>query len=143
VTEEPKTKRERPSFCNNYRAMADHGTCLAGVSYSAFDGGQWANRPCFLHGGKSKPNDALCDKLALPSEAGIAAYRQRFEVRTQQMAAIGPTIQQFRDANKGRSNRGTFPCLACGAGTLTLSISGYNGRVHGHCSTEGCVSWMQ
>jgi hypothetical protein len=38
---------------------------------------------------------------------------------------------------------GVMDCPVCGAGKLRYSRRGYNGHVHGRCSTEGCVAWME
>ena len=43
----------------------------------------------------------------------------------------------------GSGGGGQIPCPVCASGTLHYSIAGSNGHLHGHCSTEGCVSWMQ
>lgn len=51
-------------------------------------------------------------------------------------------IKPWRDAHKGKSAREVVECPAC-SGKLHLSISSYNGHVHGHCETEGCVSWVE
>ena len=39
---------------------------------------------------------------------------------------------------------GRIDCPACG-GVKTLSFrrAGYNGHIHAHCSTAGCVNWME
>lgn len=36
----------------------------------------------------------------------------------------------------------TVDCPCCG-GRLHLSQAAYNGHVHGHCETPGCVRWME
>ncbi|KAF0199011.1 MAG: hypothetical protein FD170_3939 [Bacteroidetes bacterium] len=39
-------------------------------------------------------------------------------------------------------NRGVIECPQCG-GQLRYARAKSNGHVHGHCKTEGCLSWMQ
>lgn len=41
------------------------------------------------------------------------------------------------------SGAGDMPCPVCNRGTLRYSRAGYNGHVHGKCSTDGCVAWME
>jgi len=64
------------------------------------------------------------------------------------MVAFSGNVLQWRKANKwDRKNpkgaTGKVPCEACGKGEIHLSMSAYNGHVHGQCTTEGCVSWME
>lgn len=65
-------------------------------------------------------------------------YEERMAVLSKVMAGIMP----WREANKGKSHMEVVECPAC-KGKLHLSISGYNGHVHGQCETENCVSWME
>lgn len=44
---------------------------------------------------------------------------------------------------KGRGGRGEMPCPKCKSGTLHYSVSGYNGHMHGRCSTPDCFVWME
>ena len=38
----------------------------------------------------------------------------------------------------------TMPCPICKKGTVSYVISDhYNGHIHAHCNTEGCVSFME
>jgi hypothetical protein len=38
---------------------------------------------------------------------------------------------------------GNIPCPVCNAGRLHFTRAGYNGHVHAHCTTGGCVAWME
>ena len=57
-----------------------------------------------------------------------------------QIVQVG--IADWRKAHKGKSASEVVECPACN-GKLHLSISSYNGHVHGKCETAGCVSWME
>ena len=41
------------------------------------------------------------------------------------------------------SGAGNIDCPVCKQGVLQYSRSGYNGHVHGICTTDGCVAWME
>jgi hypothetical protein len=41
------------------------------------------------------------------------------------------------------TGQGSMPCPVCKTGTLRYSRAAYNGHVHGRCSTDGCVAWME
>ena len=39
---------------------------------------------------------------------------------------------------------GSISCPICKDGIVNYIISDhYNGHIHGHCTKEGCVSWME
>lgn len=38
---------------------------------------------------------------------------------------------------------GIMKCPCCADGKLRYSRAAYNGHIHAHCSTDGCVSWME
>ncbi len=44
---------------------------------------------------------------------------------------------------KGKGGNGSLSCPKCKIGTISYSVSSYNGHIWGHCSTEGCVAWME
>lgn len=136
-------RRERPSFCTNYRGMDKNDTCHAGVPYSTFESVTWDHRPCFLKGGKPTDGAVTCQHLLLPTPEGLQAWRDRLDELRRKHEAIGPDVLAFRQANKRRSAQQTVPCKACGTGQLTMWIAGYNGHVGGRCSTKGCVAWQQ
>lgn len=41
------------------------------------------------------------------------------------------------------SGAGAMPCPVCKTGTLRYSRASYNGHVHGACTSEKCVRWME
>lgn len=76
--------------------------------------------------------------------AGMDATRKRFAEMDEYSEKIESCFRAIKE--KHGSKRGlqdSMPCPVCKTGTLRYSIAGINGHVHGHCSTENCVSWMQ
>lgn len=135
-------------WCIHYRGTSDGkgGTvtsCKKGVEYSTFRGTPFQKRPCFLTGkGESKPDSIPCEHLRRPTPYEIAADEASFEAHMNIMRTVMLAIKPWRQKHKGRSHSEVIECPAC-KGSLHLSISSYNGHVHGHCKTEGCVSWME
>ena len=37
---------------------------------------------------------------------------------------------------------GSIKCPICATGDLSYTVAG-NGHIHGQCSKDGCVSWME
>ena len=133
-------------WCIHYRGISDGrgGTvtsCEAGVEYSTF-AGNFHRQPCFLNKGQSKPDALPCEHLRRPTTKEINLHEIWLEERLNKMATVMTAILPWRQKHKGRSHAETIECPAC-KGQLRLSIAAYNGHVHGHCSTEGCVSWME
>lgn len=59
------------------------------------------------------------------------------------MYIVMPVVLKWRVNPKPQQDRrDVIECPKC-KGKLHLSQSSYNGHVHGHCTTEGCVSWME
>lgn len=130
-------------WCIHYRSPSEHDTCEAGVPCGNWKGTPMATQPCFLDSGKPRAGALPCSHLRLPTAEEIAAHdawvKERIERRGQVMLAIMP----WRKANKGRSATDIRDCPTGCGGKLHLSIAAYNGHVHGRCTTEGCVSWME
>ncbi len=135
----------RTIFCNHYRAMSEHKTCNAGVEYATFQGVSFENRPCFCRNGK-EPNSG-CSLAQFPTAEELAAEDAEIEQRCQE---IGKARQAIVAHLGGPWKKGTpgaigrIDCPVCdGKQSLRFSRAGYNGHIHAHCSTEGCVSWME
>ncbi len=126
-------------WCINYIRISQSDACEAGVKYSTFDGVM----PCFLNkDGTSKPGSVSCVHLRRPTPEEIALHEQWGDKRMDMLRTIMKGIQPWRKAHKDRSASEIVECPAC-KGRLHLSISGYNGHVHGQCETADCVSWME
>lgn len=130
-------------WCIHFRNASRHDTCEAGVAYDSFPQPRFATQPCFLtKTGESKPGAAACPSLRRPTPEEIAAHEVWVEARFGLLTKVMTGIRPWREAHKGKSAAEIVECPAC-KGRLRLSISAYNGHVHGHCETEGCVSWME
>lgn len=122
-----------------YFTGIQHGECKAGVNYRALVGGPnlgWATRiPC------TNIDGVPCEKKRLTTreeaEAEVKASDASF-------ARVATCLKAIREKHgKARGLGGEMPCPTKCGGTLRYSISGYNGHIHGQCSTRGCASWMQ
>lgn len=137
-------KRVRKTFCNHYRAMANHNTCEAGVPYSQFAGMPYDKRPCFRRDGESpRPG---CDRAEWPTAEELAAEEERWAKRFADVVAARIAIEEHCGGpwKCGMpSMGGSLKCPICPTGTLRYSRSGVNGHVHAGCTTEGCVCWME
>lgn len=83
-----------------------------------------------------------CAHLRRPTPDEIAARKVWQDARMNKLGVVMTGIMPWRKANKGKSVAEVVECPAC-KGRLHLSISSYNGHVHGRCETAGCVSWME
>jgi hypothetical protein len=147
----------KPDTCVHYSGAlnpACGGVCRAGVNYRELVGGKvegWVTRlPCTptmeIRGGGER---AACGEFRTPTAEELAEdKRQTDESIRKFMVAHSGKVREWREANKwDRKNpngaTGKVPCEACGTGEICLSMSSYNGHVHGKCTTDGCVSWME
>lgn len=137
----------RAGWCVHYRynrspKTAEDDTCEAGVRYDSLPVAH-ATRPCFLdERGQSKSGAVHCDKLRRPTKEEIAAHEAWSKNRMDRLTKVMVGISDWRTAHRGKSAVEVVECPAC-RGRLHLSISSYNGHVHGRCETEGCVEWME
>ena len=139
-----------PGWCIHYRFRGEAGepnpkTCEAGVPYARFEGTSLATRPCFLTNGQSRPGATVCENLRRPTPEEIAEHEEWARGRMRKLAlgmeAVLPYREQARKTKRGVG--GEIACPACENGMLRFSIAGSNGHCHAHCSTEGCLSWME
>ena len=136
-------------WCIHYRynrnlKPGEPDTCEAGVDFNRFKGTKFAVLPCFLDDktGESRPGAAFCECLRRPTAEEIAVHETWIDARMDTLGTVMQGIMPWRKANKGRSAQEVVECPAC-KGKLHLSISSYNSHVHGHCETDGCVSWTE
>jgi len=121
--------------------------CRAGVNYIDLVGGErfcMALRlPCWTSTLPSaqRVEKVACAKYADPSDAQIAARRAEIDDTMERMRKVVPVVKVWRE-QAPRGKQEVIECPAC-AGRLHLSQSSYNGHVHGHCETDGCVRWME
>ncbi len=133
-------------WCIHYRSSHGGETftdCEAGIPFAVWNAVKFDTRPCFLgEDGESKPGAATCALIRKPTAEEIAAHEEWVRGRMGQLGIVMQGISEWRKAHKGKSAREVVECPAC-KGRLRLSIAAYNGHVHGHCETDGCVSWME
>lgn len=139
-------------WCIHYRSplqgigKEDLTTCEAGVEFKSVQpvtGPTFRGQPCFLTDkGESKPGALPCEKLRRPTSEEIAAHEKWLAERMGRLGIVMKGIMPWRQAHKGKSAQEVIECPAC-QGRLHLSISSYNGHVHGKCETDGCVAWME
>jgi hypothetical protein len=132
-------------WCIHYRSPMVGGkvnkTCEAGVDYDTIRGITF--KPCFLDAtGQSHPGAQPCAHLRRPTAEEISAHEAWASEHLERTLAVMRGIADWRKAHKGKSAQEVVECPAC-KGRLHLSISSYNGHVHGRCETDECVSWME
>jgi hypothetical protein len=138
----PDDKGHRPRWCIHYRGIGGHDSCAVGVTYDkTFRRGHW---PCFMEKATGLPKSDAdpCDKLRPPTKEEIATYAAWEARHDDKMRIVLTAVRPWRAKHKGRSFSEIIECAAC-KGRLHLSISAYNGHVHGRCETADCVSWME
>lgn len=129
------------SQCVHFTGI-QHATCKADVNYRTLVGGDdvgWAARlPCTE---LDNPKAVACDQCRRHTREEAEADVKRSD---ESFARISACLKAIREKHgKARGLRGEMPCPNNCGGTLRYSIAGYNGHVHGACSTSGCASWMQ
>ena len=65
-----------------------------------------------------------------------------FAKAIKRMELVLPIVSAMKKKYKNKSVRGIRTCPVC-QGKLHLSHAGYNGHVHAHCETVGCISFME
>lgn len=145
----------KEGMCIHYNGCANpvsKGICRAGVEYKSLTGGitpGWATRlPCTDM--EPKGGDKMsCDKHRLPTAEELAESKRETDEHIKRfMVAYTGNVAEWRRQNKWDRNNpkgasGSVPCEVCGTGKIELSMASYNGHVHGKCTTEGCISWME
>jgi hypothetical protein len=129
-------------WCIHFRSMGRYDTCEKDVPYDQFHGTHLSQRPCFLDPKYASDDKLPCEHLRKPTAEEAAAHEGWVVTRMNRMALVMEGIEPWRTAHKGKSASEIVECPAC-SGQLHLSIMAYNGHVHGHCETVGCVQWME
>jgi hypothetical protein len=105
-----------------------------GVNYTTS-----SSMPCLS--GSHNLAGATCDKRhTMTREEAEADERKMSEFIEQMGTARKAILANIKATGK---NGGSIPCPSCKSGTLGYSRASSNGHVHAHCSTAGCLSWME
>lgn len=131
--------------CSHFTGIREENqSCKAGVVYATVKNKEnkgLAGFPCFVEG-----QGVPCDKRHFPTQEEVAAEVAEHNARWERLKLA--MVSAREDAEKrgfgiGNSGRGHIVCPVCKTGELHYSVAGYNGHLHGRCSTEKCVQWMQ
>lgn len=138
------------NYCTHYApkpGMSRDDYCSLGCDASkrmkdARDAGEPNMTPCI--GGHAAANVlALCPKWERRSIEHAEQRADDIEKMMQRMTVVMPFVNKWRTHPKPEKSRQEIvECPQC-KGKLHLSQSSYNGHVHAHCETKGCVSWME
>lgn len=135
-----------PEWCVEFRTMAQHQTCEAGIDYTALNGGSEYRRmyqlPCFIKAGEKPGSRIHCEHFRAPTTEEIAQHRQSADDRQNLVMTVKAGIAAWRVKHQGSSHSEIVECPAC-RGQLHLSIRAHNGHVQGRCETSGCVNWTE
>jgi hypothetical protein len=88
----------------------------------------------------------VCPLRQYPTREQVDADNAALERRMDDMRIAIPACREDakqKGFGKGHGGQGSIACPVCKTGTLRYSVAGYNGHMHGRCSTQGCMSWMQ
>jgi hypothetical protein len=156
------TKTDMGAICVHFNGIQNQ-TCQAGVEYSRVlrplnedeakraadfearyggisDFASGKRIPCFRENGCD-----LCPMRRYPTAEEIEADEARWVERSKAYMHVHSAIRE----KHGKWKRGaggfsdSMPCPACGQGTLYYARAAVNGHTRGHCTTKGCVAWMQ
>lgn len=87
------------------------------------------------------------DKILIARNGILEELHRRFHANDKEVKALDPNnAHRWWEPMKQKncfSGAGVMACPVCKTGKLRYSRAGYNGHVHGACSTENCVRWME
>lgn len=155
-----KSLREQLDKCRHFTGVGsdckgnpirnyDLAECAAHVRYKSVrrDGFEL---PCFHEGSFGEKPRGECDKCSFKSpkelDVEVAEHKAHTTKLMAKLTVVRPAIMAHAKAHGYANGNGVsdfIDCPACKTGRVRYSVSGYNGHVHAHCSTSGCVSWME
>lgn len=139
------------NYCEHYAPKPGsirHDYCALGCGASErMNAGRKAGEPNMtpcIGGHKASDVLALCPKWQRRSMERSIARADAIQEALERMEIVMPVVAKWRSwTERNRvSKQEVIECPKC-KGRLHLSQSSYNGHVHGHCETEGCVRWME
>jgi hypothetical protein len=111
--------------------------CDAGVAYE--DVRDESTRP-FRFPCIHSDSATTCDKKATPTREEAEEWNRQVKERFVNVAQARTAA--VADAGGKRGVTGSLACPVCEGGELRYGIAG-NGHVHGRCTTDDCVAWME
>lgn len=139
-----KSLREQIECCCVHFNGTQYASCKAGVVYADVKDESQVGRgrfPCW------RDSESLpCDQRRYPTPEEVAAEIAEIEESSNRLnIAIGACRKDAatHGYKKGNGGVGKIACPCCTTGTLHYSVAGYNGHMHGQCTTPECMSWMQ
>lgn len=131
--------------CVHFTGTRDEA-CEAGVNYRQLVGGDdfgWGTRlPCLTDTFTPKNGDKVsCGQCRMTTREEAEAEVEESDASFRRISACLKAITEKHGKSRGLQD--SMPCPNNCGGTLHYSIAGYNGHIHGRCSTQGCASWMQ
>ena len=132
---------EADTECRHRCSMMEK-QCKAGVNFKELGDGKLGlgrSMPCYYVAGTIPIH---CDKYERRTVEEVRAEDAEMEAHMAKHILVAPLVRRIKKEHKGKSWHGVEECPVC-KGRLHLSHAAYNGHVHGHCETEGCVSWME
>lgn len=130
--------------CRHFNGIQNK-TCLAGIAYREWDRETNLAMPCIprhVNGRETWP----CKRFEIMSqEEAEKEADERIDSMNRGIKARHAAKDDAKEKGfqKGQGGRGSLKCPCCENGTLFYSVASYNGHMHGKCSTDGCVSWME
>lgn len=110
--------------------------CDAGVSYEPFTG----SLPCLKTFDQGRH---LCEKRRWRTRAEVEAEHAEHESHTAKFALALPLVSECKAVTYGGGDSSFIKaCPVCG-GVLRIQIARCNLHARVHCSTDGCVRWIE
>jgi hypothetical protein len=116
--------------CRHFRSIMDGKSCHAGVVYSSL--GNYKQRPCH---GDAGDGISVCEKHEPYTAEEIAQENAKLS------ESMTFTLQALSTIRKLEGDSGEIQCPKCNEALWWRRA--FNGHVHGRCSTESCLCWMQ
>lgn len=130
--------------CRHFNGTQNR-SCRAGVTYRPWD--KSTNEampylPAHINGRPTWPCDLfeIMSVAEAEKEADERIVLMERGIKARHAAKDDAKAKGF---GKGNGGIGEIACPSCDGGRLRYSVAGYNGHMHGKCSTPGCVSWME
>ena len=119
------------------------GICAAGVKVADVRLPK-CSKPC-LGGHELDDAKTVCPSWIRRTREQGEARADAFDAAIKRMEMAGPIVTAWRTWSKTNrvSKQEIIDCPTGCGGKLHLSQAAYNGHVHGKCTTNGCLSWME